>query len=78
MLATVISSLLQMLTGLFSSLASIGVLLAVGAREGKQKATIEALQEAQNENKNATNARRASTLDSDRGGLLTDDGFKRD
>lgn len=78
MLATILTSLIQMLTTVFSSLASIGAFFAFGKRVGEQEATIEALKEAQNANIQANTARRASTRESDSGGLLKDDGFKRD
>jgi len=64
--------------------AVAGVLFAVWYiyQKGKTQATLElqnkSFKEARDAIKKANDARLRSALDSDRGGLLEDDGFKRD
>jgi hypothetical protein len=64
--------------------AVTGVLFAIWYiyQKGKTQATIElqnkSFKEARNAIKKANDARLKSAVDSDRGGLLEDDGFKRD
>ena len=59
-------------------LTAIGTIYLKGRKDALDKAKLSSLKETQDAIKKAEDARNASNLRSDRGGLLADDGYKRD
>lgn len=59
-------------------LTAVWMFVRMIRKDGSQEWAIKALQEAQRANEEAARARRASTLESDRGRLREDDGYRRD
>lgn len=59
-------------------LTLLGSVYAKGRQDASRKATLDALKEANDANAKAKAARQSTAHDIERGGLLKDDGFKRD
>lgn len=78
MLSGLISSLGKYLSIVLGFFGSMLLAFSKGYQAGSKEAELNGLKEAQRANENAIKARRASHAATSRGGLLDDDGFKRD
>ena len=73
-----LSFLIKPFAYLFSAFSFIWLLMRSAKNEGASTEKVKHLQEAARANKQANDARRASSNDSERGRLRDDDGFRRD
>lgn len=78
MLSLVTQFITNKLTYVGGMLTALWMFLKLVRNDESKKWALEALQEAQRANEEAARARRASTLESDRGRLREDDGYRRD
>lgn len=78
MLTSLINSLGKYASIALGFLGTVLIAFSKGYQAGGKEAELKGLKEAQRVNENAAKARRASATATSRGGLLDDDGFKRD
>jgi hypothetical protein len=73
-----LSFLIQLVAYFFFALSCILLLMQLAKGKGKSEEKIKHLEEAARANKEAADARRTSSHESERGGLRDNDGFRRD
>lgn len=78
MLSLITQFITNKLTYIAGVITAMWMFLKLVRNDESKKWALEALQEAQRANEQAARARRASNLESDRGRLLEDDGYRRD
>jgi hypothetical protein len=77
MLSFILSPLYRWLAAAGAALVFLASIYAKGRKDASDKASLKSLRENQDAITKANNARNKSAAESDRGGLLNDDGFKR-
>lgn len=78
MLSTILSIIGRPIAYVGTVLTLVWAFLHYATKDKAQEIILEQQKEAQRANLQATRARRASTLDSERGRLREDDGYRRD